>query len=118
MRILYILICFFALGGAAFAQAPSGFEMEQTERADISKSVHIYPNPTTEFVNVRLEHLNMDNVKVTMHNIIGNEINIETERVDEHEVRIRVKDFDAGYYLLALKDERSSFKGTYKFLKR
>jgi Secretion system C-terminal sorting domain len=118
MRRLYILICFLTLGVSAFAQAPSGFEMEQPERNDIGKSVHIFPNPTTEYVNIRLEHLDIDNVKVTMHNIIGNEINIETEKVDEHELRIRVKDFDAGYYLLALKDDRSRFKGTYKFLKR
>jgi hypothetical protein len=49
------------------------------------------PNPATEYVHIRLEQVNMDNVKISMHNIIGNEINIETERIDEHETRIRVK---------------------------
>ena len=28
------------------------------------------------------------------------------------------KDFDTGYYLIALKDDQSKFIGTYKFLKR
>jgi hypothetical protein len=118
MKLLYVLLIFIATAGTAFAQGPSSFEMEQPERQDNARAVQIFPNPTTEFVHIRLERINLDGVKVSMHNIIGNEINIETERIDQHELRIRVKDFDAGYYLLALKDNQSNFKGTYKFLKR
>lgn len=107
------------LAVAAFAQGPGTFGVEQGGgRAETVKAVHLYPNPTTEFVHIRLESMNIDHVKVTMHNIIGNELPIETEKIDDHEVRIRVKDFDAGYYLLALRDEQTNFRGTYKFLKR
>jgi hypothetical protein len=118
MKPLYVLLFLVSIAGSAIAQGPTGFEMEQPERGDISKSVHLFPNPTTEFLNIRLEHVNVDGLKVSMHNIIGNEITVETEKIDEHELRIRVKDFDAGYYLLALKDDQSNFRGTYKFLKR
>ena len=118
MKRLYVLICCLALAGSAFAQAPTGYEAEMSERGDITKSVHIYPNPTTEYVNVRFEHISVDGLKVTVHNLIGNEINIETEKISDHELRIRVKEFDSGYYLLALKDEHSNFKGIYKFVKR
>src|SRR6478609_4085928 len=119
MRTLYILLFAMALTGRVLAQAPGGFSLEQSgERVETAKAVHLYPNPTTEFVHIRLESINIDHVKVTMHNIIGNELPIETEKVDDHELRIRVKDFDAGYYLLALRDDQSNFRGTYKFLKR
>jgi len=119
MRNFYKILLFCALiTGSLAVRAQATFDAEQPERNDISKSVHIFPNPAIEYVHVRLEQVNMDNVKVSMHNIIGNEINIETEKIDEHELRIRVKDFDAGYYLIALKDEQTKFRGTYKFLKR
>jgi hypothetical protein len=116
MRILYFIVILFLVAGSVGAQA--SYDAEQPERNDVSKVIHIFPNPAVEFVHVRLDNVNFDKVKISMHNIIGNEIGIETERIDEHEVRIRVKDFDAGYYLLALKDEQSKFQGTYKFLKR
>ena len=119
MRNFYKIIIFCALiTGSLAVRAQAVYDAEQPERNDISKSVHIFPNPAVEYVHVRLEQVNMDNVKVSMHNIIGNEINIETEKINEHELRIRVKDFDTGYYLIALKDEQDKFKGTYKFLKR
>lgn len=118
MRLLYLILILFTLAGTARSQAQTGYDAEQPERNDISRAVQIFPNPAVEFVHVRVEHVNFDKVKVSMHNIIGNEINIETERIDEHEIRIKVKDFDAGYYLVALKDDQSKFRGTYKFLKR
>lgn len=118
MRSLYFTIVLAALIGSIGARAQSGFDFGQPERQDISKSVLIYPNPAVEYVHVRLEHVNLDDVRVKLHNIIGNEINIETEKVDEHTFRVKVKDLDAGYYLLALSDDQAKFKGIYKFLKR
>lgn len=120
MRIqsFFIAICLLACAATVHGQAPVGYDFDQGAHHDISKSVEIFPNPAVEFIHVRLEHVNIDNVKVSLHNIIGNEINIDTERINEHELRIRVKDFDAGYYLLALRDDQAKFRGTYKFLKR
>jgi hypothetical protein len=119
MKTLYTLLFTMALAGTVLAQAPGGLSVDSgVDRAESAKVVHLYPNPTTEFVHIRLESMNIEHVKVTMHNIIGNELPIEAEKVDDHELRIRVKDFDAGYYLLALRDDQSNFRGTYKFLKR
>jgi len=84
----------------------------------MTKSVHLFPNPATEFVDVQLDEFPAKNVRLTVHNIIGNELQVETEVLDENLIRVKVKDLAAGYYLLAVKDEESQFRGTYKFLKR
>ena len=85
---------------------------------NLTKSVHLFPNPATEFVDVKLDQFPAKNVKLTVHNIIGNELQVETEILDEHLIRVKVKDLASGYYLLAVKDDDSNFRGTYKFLKR
>ncbi|MEX2234058.1 MAG: T9SS type A sorting domain-containing protein [Cyclobacteriaceae bacterium] len=89
-----------------------------TPEINLTRSVHLFPNPATEFVDVQLDQFPAGNVKLTVHNIIGNELQVETEILDEHLIRVKVKDLATGYYLLAIKDEDSKFRGTYKFLKR
>jgi hypothetical protein len=88
------------------------------DQRDPIKLVHIFPNPATEYLHVKLEHVAAAKAKITVHTIIGNEMPVETEIVDEHEIRIRVKDFVSGYYLLAVKDDDAKIRGTFKFLKR
>jgi hypothetical protein len=90
----------------------------QAESVDLIKSVQVFPNPALEFVHIRVEKLKAADVKLSLHNIIGNEVAIESEIVDEHELRVKVKDLATGYYLIALRDEKMNFRGTYKFLKR
>ncbi|SKC89871.1 T9SS type A sorting domain-containing protein [Ohtaekwangia koreensis] len=90
----------------------------QTEHVDLVKSVHIFPNPAVEFVHIRIDQFKAQDIKLSLHNIIGNEMNTETEIVDEHELRVRVKDLASGYYLLAMKDKDSKFTSTFKFVKK
>ena len=113
------LICFLVLA-SAFQLAVGQTQPEQgfAERA----KVELYPNPTTpstEHLYVKLDsEIPAAKVSVALHNIIGNKMEIETEVVSEHELRIRIKDLAAGYYLVALKDEETNFRGIFKFLKR
>lgn len=85
---------------------------------DPIKSVEIFPNPATEFVNVKFTAPIANKVRLTVHNVIGNTMELETEVIDEHEIKLRVKDLATGYYLISLKDERMNISSTYKFLKR
>ena len=117
LRIFTVLLLIVSSVSATSAQEP-GSPSAHVERADLSKSVQIFPNPTVEYVHVRIEQVKAADLKLTLHNIIGNEMSVESEIVDEHEVRIRVKDLDAGYYLIALRDDKIHFRGTYKFLKK
>src|SRR5689334_11182672 len=94
-----LLALILILAGAANAQSQTEYAT-QPERTDISKSVRVFPNPTTDFVHVKIDQVKAQHLQLSLRNIIGNEISVETEIVDEHELRIRVKDLAAGYYLL------------------
>jgi hypothetical protein len=85
---------------------------------DPVKSVSIFPNPAIEFVSVKFEAPIAKQVRLTVHNVIGNTMELESEVVDEHEIKIRIKDLATGYYLISVKDERLNLSNTYKFLKR
>lgn len=85
---------------------------------DPIKSVEIFPNPATEFVNIKFVPPIANKVRFSVHNVIGNTMELESEVIDEHEIKIKVKDLATGYYLISVKDDRSNFSGTYKFLKR
>lgn len=111
------LIALFLLCFTVFAQAQSAFE-ENTAAQDPQAKVSMFPNPASEYLHVKVEGVKVDNLQVAVHNIIGNVITVEIEVIADNEFRLRVKEFTTGYYLLALRDEDSAFKGTYKFLKR
>lgn len=117
MRLLNLIFLLFLLviSEVSFAQ---GIEAGVPERADVSKSVSVYPNPASDFVNIKLAVLNANKTKLTLYNILGNEIQAETEVISDTEIRVRVKELSTGYYLIAVRDEQTQFKGTYKFLKR
>lgn len=114
----FILVFFFSLtAGWALAQSqPSEYPI--VAERDLSQNIHIFPNPAIEYVHIKVMELNSAKVKLAVHNILGNKMEVETEIVDEHELRVRVKDLASGYYLLAVKDDEAKFRGTFKFLKR
>ena len=107
--LLAILLTQFAVG-----QSQDPFVREKTDPA---KMVKLYPNPATDYLVVKFETAKAKTVKVALHNIIGNLLDVDTEIVDDYELRLRVKDLPEGVYLLSIKDENST-QGSFKFLKR
>ena len=119
MRVFTAFVVLSLLVGSFFGHAQASFDGGPVqERQEIAKNIQIFPNPAMDYIHVRLESVNFNEVKVSLHNIIGNQMPFESELIDEHEIRIKVKDLDTGYYLLALKDDHAKLQGTYKFLKR
>jgi hypothetical protein len=104
------------VGACLAVQGQALRELQQAADGGVS----VYPNPAADdFVYIRLaEPLDAYTVRLHLYNIIGNELPVEAEVVNPREIRIRIKDLSAGYYLLGLREERTRFKGTYKFLKR
>lgn len=115
LTLIVLLVSAFQRGWAQQAQSDAPVAAREF---NIQKSVHIFPNPAVEFIDVEVTEFPVQNMDISVHNIIGNRIDIETEVIDEHTLRVKVKDLASGYYLLAIKDPESKFRGTYKFLKR
>lgn len=80
--------------------------------------VKLFPNPTDDFIQIEIKNSNLKNPKITLYNIIGNEIILEVEEKEDNLYEIAVKDLPSGYYLIAIKDEQTFFRETYKFVKR
>jgi len=110
--LILVAIVFFAFSGQAQVK-------EEAFPGDPVKiSVHFFPNPAIDFLNVRFEEAGMKDAKITLHNIIGNELSVEKEVVDEFEVRLKVKDLPTGYYMLTVSQPDSNHRNIFKFLKR
>lgn len=94
-----------------------GLDVFSPERGEPIKLVKIFPNPATEYLSIKFEIPQARTIKLTLHNIIGNSLEVESEIIDDHEIRLKVKDLPAGVYLLAVKADGRS-QSSFKFLKR
>ncbi|MBX7127624.1 MAG: T9SS type A sorting domain-containing protein [Cyclobacteriaceae bacterium] len=123
MRFSTVLLIFGLLSAATVARAQESVSSAQESRPDVkaavdTRQVTLYPNPAVETVTVKFEQAQTAKVRMTLHNIIGNVVEVESEILDDYEIRLKVKDLPAGYYLLAIRNDDSGFKGTFKILKR
>lgn len=122
LRFLSVLLAM-AIGSATFAQAPipsgpeHGFPGVPSQH-DGLKSVKLYPNPAVEYLYVKFETPQAKKVKLNVHNIIGSEMPLESEVIDDYELHIKVKDFSTGVYLLSVRNEETGQKNAFKFLKK
>jgi hypothetical protein len=100
-----------------FSQAV-GQDIQETSNLENVKQVKLYPNPAIEFLTVKFETPQAKKAKFVLHNILGSEVEVEQEVIDDFEVRIKVKELNTGFYLLLVRNEETGLKGAYKFLKR
>jgi len=115
-RTFYILLILILTVQLGFAQVKE--EAFRQGQPDPVKLIQVYPNPATEYVSVKFETPLAKKVNLSFHNILGSALSLETEVIDDHEIKIRVKDLNSGYYFISVQDEKNNFKSTYKFLKR
>lgn len=112
------LTLFLALSISVLAVAQSHEEMTHSTQQEIIRNVQVYPNPSTDYLFVKFETPITKSVRLVVHSIIGNEIEVEHDAVDENEVRVKVKDLNTGFYILSVQDQANNAKATFKFLKR
>jgi len=118
VRTLFFIFVFAAIGHSAQAQQKDEVTPSGSYQFNLDKVVSIYPNPAIDLLTVKFESPIAKRTKITVHNVIGNLVEVETEAVDEFEIRLKVKDLPVGYYILALRDEQSNGRSTIKFVKR
>jgi type IX secretion system substrate protein len=118
LKIALIVTVTMLIGMASYAQSRIESPSYTSNDLKIENQVHIYPNPSIDFVKVTIEESNLIDPKVVVHTIIGNRLNVYSEKTSTNEFFVDVKNLPVGYYLIAIKDETTGFSETYKFLKR
>lgn len=114
---LVILLSIGMISAFAQSQGQPGSELSYGTEQREGAGIRLYPNPAPDYLYVQLGELQAANVSLSVHSIIGNEFNPEIETINDHEMRVTVKDFAPGYYFLSVKDNESQYRGIFKFLK-
>ena len=95
----------------------------QTERLSANNGkdkikVEVFPNPTSDFLNIDLSHLNLQKPKIEIRSIIGTQMRINLEKNGPKKYKVDVQSFPRGYYLVLVMDDRSKFQQTVRFSKK
>lgn len=101
-----------------FGQVALAQSKEEVMVQDPVRAFQVFPNPATDYVTVKMVDVSLKKTRITLHNIIGNELDFESEVIDENELKIKVKDLPTGYYFLSVRVDQVNSRGTFKFLKR
>jgi len=123
-KLLYFFLLTITTSGILWAQSPQGenftgeLPLYSDKALEVTPTVELYPNPTTEFLNIKLENFKYENVEFELFNIIGNSLPIEVEEIGTNRFRIPVKKFTSGYYLLIISDKDKKYTSAFKFQKR
>ena len=99
---------------ASFAQNSDFASFDE----ELSNRIELYPNPASDYLNIEIKESNLVRPVVLVHNIIGNSIQVEIEKVEDNKYQVAVKNLPDGYYLVSIKDPGTNFSKTYKFLKK
>jgi len=122
-KLLLFALIYFLLFGIATAQ--SAFSEEQSvslpylqdEQVITKNKIEIFPNPAVEYIYIKIENSELENVEMELFNIIGNSLNFDLEEIEKNSYRIKVEDLPPGYYLLMIKDPIKRFNQAFKFHK-
>lgn len=104
------------LGGGFTAGATlTTVSIQETDAAVLD--VKVYPNPTTELVNIQINHSTIDQVVVTITDLQGKEVYSGKYAGISNVIGINTASYATGTYVLSLKNLNNQVLGTYKIIK-
>jgi hypothetical protein len=104
------------LGGGFTAGATlTTLSIQETDAAVLD--VNVYPNPTTELVNIQINHSTLDQVVVTITDLQGKEVYSGKYAGISNVIGINTASYATGTYVLSLKNSNNQVLGTYKIIK-
>ena len=86
------------------------------EVSELDMSVNIFPNPTTEFINIEFT-VNKTDMVVELFDMHGKEVSRIDVRAFQMETGISLSDVAAGGYLLRLTEENGKYVSTHQIQK-
>jgi hypothetical protein len=103
--------------GSGFTAGASLTTMSVQETNAAVLDVKVYPNPTTELVNIQINHSKIDQVVVTVTDLEGKEVYNGKYAGIANVIGINTSSYATGSYLLTLKNTSNQVLGTYKIIK-
>jgi|TARA_B110000263_G_scaffold132793_1_gene115380 hypothetical protein len=81
-------------------------------------NIELYPNPATDYITVKFQNkLNVDDFEFKIHSLIGNQLNFDSERVSDRELKIDLKNISKGIFFLIINEKNDRKRKILKFLK-
>ena len=104
------------LGGGFTAGATlTTVSIQETDAALLDVSV--FPNPTSELVNIRINHSNIEQVFVSIADLQGKVVYSGLYAGISNTIGINTSAYATGTYVLSLKNNNNQVLGTYKIIK-
>lgn len=70
---------------------------------NIENTITVYPNPTNDFLNIKLNSYNSEILKVSLYNIMGQKT-LETQYTNQNSIKLDVSNMPKGLYMLKVKE--------------
>ncbi len=104
-------------GGAVSQGVQQPFEiftLSGEEFTQITLQMMVYPNPTTSFVNLKIDNFNFENLSYHLIDLNGREIS--NQKVNAAVTQIQLENYPAAIYFLKINQENTTIK-TFKIIK-
>lgn len=95
-----------------------GIASRTANNSDDKVKVEIFPNPTSDFLNIDLSKLDLQKPQLEIRSIIGLKMTVNVEDNGPKKYKVDVQSFPRGYYLVLVRDDRSKFQQTVRFSKK
>ena len=101
--VLFILISF------------SSFSQDSDRKNDF---IDLFPNPAKDYINIKLTNdRKLEDCTFSIHSLIGNKMNLDSEVISDNEMRISIGEFNQGFFFLLVDDKIRKKRKIIKFLK-
>jgi hypothetical protein len=110
--------CYEGTGGSASQGVQQLNELSEylsDNFSTINLEMVIYPNPTTDLVNLKIENYQSDSLSYALFDLQGRQI--ATNKITQDETRIQMNNFASAVYLLTVRDKDRLLK-TFKIIKK
>ena len=102
-------------GGFTVGATLTTVSIHETDAAVLD--VNVYPNPTTELVNIQINYSTIDQVAVTITDLQGKEVYIGKYAGISNVIGINTASYATGTYVMSIKNLTNQVLGTYKIIK-
>jgi len=104
------------LGGGFTAGATlTTVSIQETDASVLDLSV--FPNPTSDLVNIRINHSRIEQVVISITDLQGKEVYNGRHAGVSNTIGINTSAYASGTYVLSLKNNNNQVLGTYKIIK-